>query len=267
MKYKSGKVLLVVLIIVLLSFSGVSLFLYYKINSHVVVGCTLKKPVSQASALGKPVVLPFVVILDSVEVLLHPQILVAVNPETGRVRKTKPRFMTLSPETKSGQLSGCLVRVNNYISFGKQIGVNDTVMYIHYPYLGGVPAVRITVTEPQSGKEATGWVSYGNFMNPVNTLQVNDDMVVLFPRRKIRNINTQMTLVFGEKEQYKGSIDYKHSFRIKRWKISQVCPGEWDESWEAYTEYRITDLFWLRIFYLFFGLSVMMSLFIIKKGR
>jgi hypothetical protein len=267
MKHKSGKTLLIVLTLVFLFCSGVSLFFFFKINNHVVVACPLNKPVSQASALGKPVVLPFVVILDSVDVMFHPNILVAVNPKTGRIRKTKPRFMTIGPDIKSGQLSGYSVCVHNYISFGKKIAVNDTITYIHYPYLGGVPAVRITITEPQSGNKATGWVSYSNFMNPVKTLPVNDDMVVLFPRRKIQDISSQITLHFAEKEQYNGSIDYKHSFRMKRWIISQVHLGEWDDSWEAYTEYKVTDLFWLRIFYLFFGLSLMLSLFIIKKGR
>ena len=254
MKRKWGKPFFTVLALLFLTGAGVTFYMHASTYRNVIVRCPLKEPVDVALVDGQGLELPFMLLLDSLDVTLNPLKLLVVHPVTGKVSREKPNFFTIENGQTTGRIAGVDVIIHEYIPAAKRIVSADTITYISYGYVGGVPAVRMTAVDHESGVEATGWVSHKNFMNPNSNLSINQEKVTILPRAQITDVQAKVLMYHKDKEHDEFQVTYKKSGRVGRWKLSLVRHKEWEELVGTYAEFRFQDLLWLWLAYIFMGL-------------
>jgi hypothetical protein len=108
----------------------------------------------------KSVKLPFSIKLKDFHIDEYPPKLMLVNHKTGIILPEKrPAYYSVDPNNKTGQLDNYNLTLLDFIP-NAVIGADND--YIHDDSSAGIPAVKISITERNTGEKAEGWVYRGD---------------------------------------------------------------------------------------------------------
>ncbi len=163
--------------------------------------------------------LPIAIQLNDFVMEEYPPKLTVIDRESGEPQPSgKPLYYQIDEKYPQGELGRWKIDVDEYIH--QAIRSSDST-YREVPMPGSTPAVKVTVTDIETGKITKGWVCGGNLSQLYMTLPLTDEYTMVMtqpePKRFMSDIN-----VFTENEQTAhAELEVNKPLKLGNWMIYQ----------------------------------------------
>lgn len=181
--------------------------------------------------------LPIAIQLDSFTIDAYPPKIFVANKYTGKAVGGKtPQSLTIDSDFKSGSIGRWNVKALQKLDAAAPVITTDsateTTATTYEPWngYGSVPAVLVSVSG-QGMKEKTGWLSCGNFMLPMQFIDLGDSLSLVMGEPEPERFLSRVNIITKSGKNAVADIEVNKPYSIDGWKIYQLnydtTRGKW----------------------------------------
>lgn len=163
--------------------------------------------------------LPVAIELNDFRMEEYPPALAIIDRNTGKAQpEDKPGFFLPDMKRPEGTLAGWHIRLEKYIHEAVR---NSDSTYHEIRMPGSSPAAKITVRNPQTGEEVSGWVCAGNISQLYMVLNVDTTYCVAMMSPEPKRFVSDITIYRKGKEMAHTLLEVNKPYRTGPWTIYQ----------------------------------------------
>lgn len=203
--------------------------------------------------------LPFALTLEDFLLENYPAKIAIVDVKTNKIleQNGKPAIVDL-PIDKNITMLGHDIKTTEYM----QLALPDSSSnYKPSIDTGAVQAAFITVNN------AKGWVSPGNFFNPMTILPIDDTIAIAMLTPEPRRYASYLKVITAKKERFDAVIEVNNPIEIAGWKLYQSDYDSRLGYWSRHSILEIVKDPWLPIVFVGLYIMILGAFLIIFQGK
>lgn len=216
---------------------------------------------------GKSTELPLVIRLEQFTIEEFPPKVMIIDNTTGTtLPKGKPAMLSIENDTLNGKLLDWQFTGSNFLPMAARV----TGKYVPFDKEGATTALYIKAKNLKSGIKKEGWISYGSFMFPHQTLELDKEHSLVMPPREPKRFTSKVAVFTKEGQKISATIEVNKPLKVNGWKIYQHSYNKSMGKWSKTNTFELVRDPWLPIIYT--GIAMMLAgaihLFVFAKpGR
>jgi cytochrome c biogenesis factor len=194
--------------------------------------------------------LPFAIKLNRFYIEYNSPKLMLIDSRSGeQMPKEHPQQLLIDSSFKEGMLGDWNITVQQNLLDAAEKGTNYSVKFIPSKSYGSTAALYLKAVNRKTHIMRSGWVSFGNFMFPDNSLNVDGFHRIVMAKPEPKRYISNITIYMESGLIRNAEIEVNKPYRIAGWDIYQLGFDEQKGKWSDISVFRLVYDPWLPVVY------------------